>query len=125
MNGSSFNGSSRGISALIEPLKYTKKIKSIQRLIEESDLFETDLDALIRDDLIEGIYVSPSVLEQKSENPCDELLVWINGGAEIDYTPNDYNILDDEKDLRFAFIRYYLLIIKDCIIPPKYIKKIK
>ena len=42
--------------------------------------------------------------------------------AEIDFTPNDYDILDDEKEWRFAFIRYYLLIIKTGVIPPKYLK---
>ena len=66
MNGSSFNGRSRGISVLIEPLKYTKKIKSIQRLIEESNLFEIDLDALMQDGLIEDIYIKSICFRTKA-----------------------------------------------------------
>ena len=95
---------------MIEPLKYTKKIKSIQRLIEESNLFEIDLDALMQDGLIEDIYVSPSVLEQKPKNPCDELLVWINGGAEIDYTPGA--LLNKHKG-PLSLATYSVLVLKD------------
>ena len=120
-----FKGRSRGIRGLIEPLQYTERTPSIKALIEASDLFEIDVSSLEKDGLLEAIYVSPSRLEKRPQNDNDELLLKIAGPSEIDFTPNDYNILDDEKGWRFAFIRFYLLVIKGGIIPPKYIKLLK
>ena len=119
-----FLGRSRGIRLLIEPLQYTKRTPKIKEFIESADLFEVDVSAMDKDGLIEAIYVSPSVLEKEPENKNDEALYKIAGLSEIDLTTNDYEILDDEKGWRFAFMRYYLFIIKDGIIPAKYIKKI-
>lgn len=120
-----FKGRSRGIRLLIEPLQYTERTLSIKKFIETSDLFEVDVDGLSKDGLVEAIYVSPSVQEKEPENKNDELLLKISDLSKVDLTPNDYNILDDEKGRRFAFIRYYLFVIKDGIIPPKYIRLIR
>ena len=117
-------GRSRGIRLLIEPLQYTERTPKIKEFIESADLFEVDVSAMDKDGLIEAVYVSPSVLEKEPENKYDEALYKISGLSEIDFTPNDYNILDDEKGWRFAFMRYYLFVVKDGIIPPKYIKKV-
>ncbi|MBR4927334.1 MAG: hypothetical protein IKY98_03300, partial [Alphaproteobacteria bacterium] len=59
------------------------------------------------------------------QNKNDEGLYKISDLTEIDFTANDYTILDDEKGWRFAFIRYYLIVIKGGVIPPKYIQKVK
>ena len=121
-----FKGRSRGIRVLIEPLQYTRRtLQGIKGLIDSSDLFEIDVSALEKDGLIEAIYVSPSVLEKEPENQDDEALYRLTDLSEIDFTPNDYSILDDAKGRRFAFLRYYLLIVKGGAIPPKYIKLIK
>ena len=64
-------------------------------------------------------------MEKEPENKNDEALYLLSDLSEIDFTPNDYKILDDEKGWRFAFIRYYLFIIKGGVIPSKYIKLIK
>lgn len=120
-----FEGRSRGVRCLFEPLKYTKRTKSIQEFIENSELFEIDVLALKKDGLLEAVYVSPSVLEKAPENKNDELLCKLSDLSEIDFSPNDYDVLDDEKGWRFAFIRYYFLVIKEGVIPPKYIKLAK
>ncbi len=87
--------------------------------MEESDLFEINVSALERDGLIEGVYESPSVLEKAPENKSDECLCKISSIAEIDFTPKNYDILDDEKGWRFAFFGYCLLIIKGGVLPLK------
>ena len=120
-----FKGRSRGIRCLIEPMQYTERTPSIKQFIESADLFEIDVSALDKDGLLEAVYVSPSVLEKEPENKYDELLIKLSDISKIDFTPNDYTILDDEKGWRFAFMRYYLLIVKDGVIPPKYIKLVK
>ena len=117
-----FSGRSRGIRLLIEPLQYTERTQNIKKLINSSDLFEIDVSSMAQDGLIEAIYVSPSVLEREPENPYDEALYKLNDISEVDFTPNDYTILDDKEGKRFAFLRYYLFIVRGGIIPPKYIK---
>ena len=120
-----FKGRSRGIRLLIEPLQYTERTPKIKEFIESADLLEIDVSDLEKDGLIEAIYVSPSVLEKEPENKNDEALFKVSDLAEIDFTPNDYTILDDEKGWRFAFMRYYLFVMKDGVIPAKYIKEVK
>ena len=122
---SCFAGRSRGIRLLIEPLQHTQNTPSIRKFIETSDLFKIDISTLKKDGLIEAVYVSPSVLEKEPQNKNDEGLYKISDLTEIDFTANDYTILDDEKGWRFAFIRYYLIVIKGGVIPPKYIQKVK
>ena len=119
-----FEGRSRGIRLLIEPLQCTKRTPRIKEFIKSADLFEVNVSAMDEDGLIEAIYVSPSVLEKEPDDKNDEALFKISGLCEIDLTPNDYTILDDKKGWHFAFIRYYLFVIKDGVIPPRYIKKV-
>ena len=119
-----FEGRSRGIRVLIEPMQFHERTQKIKDFFSNCDLFEIDVEALEKDGLIDAVYVSPSVLEKEPLNKNDEGLYKISGIKEIDFTPNDYNILDDEKGWRFAFMRYYLLVMKNGIIEPKYLKKV-
>ena len=40
------------------------------------------------------------------------------------YSPIDWSVCNDKLGRRFAYIRYYLVIVKDGIIPPRYISQI-
>lgn len=120
----SFKGRSYGIRLLIEPLKATQATPSLKAFILGADLFEVDVSALAKDGLIQAIYVSPSVLEKAPANIHDEGLYPLSDITQIDLTPNDYSVLNDAKGRRFAFLRYYLFIMKDGLIPSKYVKKV-
>ena len=121
-----FIGRSRGIRALIiEPLQPSMDILSVQQVINQTDLFEIDVSALQKDGLLEAVYHSPSVLTHPPQNKSDETLYKLNSINEIDFTPNDYTRLNDKKGYRFAFLRYYLLVLKNGVIPPQYIKHLK
>ena len=123
---SCFEGRSRGIRGFSEPIKWTEKSPSLKKFIENADMFSIDLSALQHDGLLEAVYVSPSVTDmpelQEKQN-CDEVLQKLPSIHEIDYSPVDWSICDDSLGRRFAFVRYYLIIIKGGIIPPKYIAK--
>ena len=75
-----------------------------KKFIEESDLFEINVSALEKDGFIQGNYVAPSVLETEPENKSDECLCKISSMTEIDFTPNNYDVLDDEKGWRFLVL---------------------
>ena len=122
---SCFEGRSRGIRAFSEPIKWTERsIRCLKNFVDNADCFAIDVSALARDGLIEAIYVSPSVLEVAGlaeQQDCDEILWPLKGVKDIDYAPIDWSICDDELGRRFAYVRYYLIVVKGGIIPPKYI----
>lgn len=123
---SCFEGRSRAIRAFSEPIKWTERsIKCLKNFIDNADMFEIDISAMDKDGLIEAVYVSPSILDVpniKEEEDMDEILYKINGIDDIDYSPIDWSVCDDELRRRFAYVRYYLLVVKGGIIPPKYLK---
>ena len=82
------------------------------------------LDSLQKDGLIEAVYVSPALrpnLNKDLPQDVDEHLVKLNSINEIDSSPVDWSVCDEKLGLRFAVVPYYLIVIKDGIIPPKYI----
>lgn len=124
---SCFVGRSRTIRGFPEPIKWTEhSIHCLKDFIDNADKFEIDISAMDKDGLIEAVYVSPSVLDIpniKEQQDCDEVLVKLeNGINDIDYSPIDWGVCDDELDRRFAYVRYYLIVVKDGFIPSKYLK---
>lgn len=122
---SCFEGRSRGIRSFSEPIKWTERsIRCLKNFVDNADCFAIDVSALARDGLIEAIYVSPSVLEVEGlteQQDCDEILWPLKSIEDIDFSPIDWSICDDELGRRFAYVRYYLIVVKGGIIPPKYI----
>ena len=121
-----FEGRSRGIRGFSEPIQWHDKSLSLKKFIDNADRFSINLEALEKDGLIETIYISPAIDiqdESKVQYNIDEKLVKLNSINDIDNTPIDWSICNDEKGYRFAVVPYYLIIIKDGIIPPQYITK--
>lgn len=126
---SCFAGRSRAIRAFSEPIQWTERsIYCLKNFVDNADMFEIDISAMDKDGFIEDVYVSPSILDFpniKEEQGMDEILKKLNGISEIDYTPVDWSVCDDKLERRFAWVRYYLIVVKNGVIPPKYITKIK
>lgn len=131
-----FKGRSRGIRCFTTPLQWTQKSLRIKELIDACDLLEIDISALAKDGFIEAVYVKPSIFDEQYHTKeelsklhsygADECLFLLNKGIDdIDYDyKQTWNACDDSKGLRMGPLRYYVLIIKGGIIPPKYIRKI-
>ncbi len=124
---SCFEGRSRAIRGFTEPIKWTEKsINMFKPFMENADLFSIDLDSLQKDGLIEAVYVSPAIrpnLDKDFPQDVDERLVKLNSINDIDTSPVDWSVCDEKLGLRFSVVPYYLIVIKDGVIPPKYIKK--
>lgn len=121
-----FEGRSRGIRGFSEPVKWTENSLSLKQFIEGSDMYSIDLDSLSDDGLLEAVYFSPSVMDVptlKKEWVNDELLIRLHDYNDISVRPVDWTICNDKLGWRFAFVPYYVIIVKGGIIPPKYIKK--
>jgi hypothetical protein len=122
----SFAGRSRGIRVFSEPIQWSDKSPNLKNFTENADLFSVNLDALVQDGLLEALYLSPSVLDVPTlmaHSICDELLIKLPDYHLIGSFPVDWSVCDDKLGRRFAFVPYYLLIIKGGIIPPKYFTK--
>ena len=125
---SCFVGRSRAIRCFSEPIKWTERsIHCLKDFIDNADKFAIDISALDNDGLIEAVYVSPSVLDIpniKEQQDCDEILIKLeNGIQDIDFSPLDWSVCDDELGRRFAYVRYYLIVVKCGVIEPKYLQK--
>lgn len=120
-----FKGRSRGIRCFSEPIKWTEKsINMFKPFIENADLFSINLDSLQQDGYIEDIYISPAITPNSDKNlpqNVDEQLLKLNSINDISTAPIDWSVCDEKRGLRFSVVPYYLLIIKDGIIPPRYI----
>ncbi len=122
---SCFIGRSRGIRVFTEPIQWTQNSQSLKQFVENAALFEIDVDALQQDGLLEAVYVSPSVLDtpELTDNGfCDEVLQKVPNIDVIDLSPIDWSVCNDALGRRFAFVRYYLIVVKNGIISPKYLK---
>lgn len=125
---SCFEGRSRGIRGFSEPVKWTKDSLSLKDFIDNADMYSIDLEALDKDGLLEAIYISPSVADcptLKEQWDCDELLIKLYDYKNINARPIDWSVCNDELGRRFAYVPYYIIVIKGGVIPPKYIKKEK
>ena len=122
-----FEGRSRAIRGFSEPIQWTEKsINMFKPFIDNADLFSIDLEDLAKDGLIDDVYISPAIkpnLDKDFPQDVDERLVKLNSIYDIDTSPVDWSVCDEKLGLRFSVVPYYLIVIKDGIIPPKYITK--
>lgn len=122
-----YKGRSRAIRGFSEPIQWTERsIHCLKDFIDNADKFEIDVSAMDKDGLIEAVYVSPSVLDipnMDEQQVCDEMWIKLkNGIKDIDYSPIDWSVCDDELNRRFAYVRYYMIVVKGGVIEPKYLK---
>ena len=121
-----FEGRSRGIRGFSEPVKWTNDSLSLKDFIDNADMYSIDLEALDKDGLLEAIYISPSVADcptLKEQWDCDELLIKLYDYKDISVRPINWSVCNDELGRRFAYVPYYIIVIKGGVISPKYITK--
>ena len=90
-------------------------------------MFAIDINALDDAGLLKSVCVSPSVMEipDISESvDADEPLYKLPDIRVIDTFPIDWSVCDDSLGRRFAYVRYYLLIVAGGVIPPDFVEKV-
>lgn len=115
---STFKGRSRSISGLTEPIHWQKNDPVLKQIVDQSDLFSFDLNELIKDGLVESIW-----LKTKSKaHGKNEKFIKISFD-EIDFSPLPWKKVNASKGLLFGVIPHYLIVLKEGKIPPKYLHK--
>ena len=117
---STLEGRSRSVSCLTEPIRWQGNDPMLQSLVERSEFFSYDLDALLQDNLIEKIYCK----DGSDANSFNENFYEITD-AQIDFSPLTWEKCSREKGLLYAVVRHYMLVLREGFIPPSYIKSEK
>ena len=115
-----FEGRSRAISVLTEPVHWQGNDPMLKEWVDKMDLMEIDFDALAKDGQIKSIWCK----EGSDANGINENIHKISAD-EIDCSPLPWHLCSKEKGLFFGVIRHYFLVMKDGVIPAKYIKEVK
>lgn len=113
-----FHGRSRAISVLTEPVHWQGNDPMLKEWVDIMDLLEVDFDALAKDGQVESIWCK----ECSDANGTNENIRIISAD-EIDYSPLPWHLCSKEKGLFFGVIRHYFLVMKDGVIPVKYIRR--
>ena len=115
---STFYGRSRAVSCLTEQIKWQGNDSILKKIVDGTELFSFELDDLIKDDLVESIWCKNGSdaggLNEKFYQVMPE---------EIDLSPLTWEKVDSSKDLLYAVVRHYMIVLKDGFISAKYIKK--
>ena len=115
---STFSGRSRSISGLTEPIHWKNNDPVLKQIVDQSDLFYFDLKELIKDGLVESVW-----LKAKSKaHGKKEKFIKISFD-EIDFSPLPWKKVNASKGLIYGVIRHYLIVLKNGKIPPKYLHK--
>ena len=117
---STFPGRTKSISCLTEPIKWYGNDPILKKIADASVLFSFELKELAEAGLIEAIWCK----DGSSADGHNEKFYQIEV-SEIDLSPLSWHKCCVEKGLLYAVIRHYLLVIKDGVIPPKYITQEK
>ena len=115
---STFYGRSRAISCLTEQIKWQGNDQVLKKIVDGTELFSFELDDLINDGLVESIWCKNG----SEANGLNEKFYQVKPD-EIDLSPLTWDKVDVSKGLLYAVVRHYLIVLKDGIIPAKYLIK--
>lgn len=113
-----FYGRSRAISCLTEPIKWQNNDSVLKRIVDNSALFSFDLREHVKDNLVEAIWCKNG----SEAGGYNEKFFQVKP-EEIDFSPLKWERVDAAKDMLYAVIRHYLIVMKNGVIPPKYLTR--
>lgn len=113
-----FFGRSRSISCLTETIKWQDNDPILKKIIDGTELFSFELNDLIKDGLVESIWCKNG----SDAKGLNEKFYQVKP-EEIDLSPLTWEKVDVSKDLLYAVIRHYMIVLREGYIPTKYITK--
>lgn len=111
-----FAGRSRAISCLTEPIKWQGNDAVLKAIVDRSALFSFELDDLIKAGLVESIWCKNG----SEAGGYNEKFFEVKP-EDIDLSPLTWEKVDAAKDLLYAVVRHYLIVLKDGYIPPEFL----
>ena len=111
-----FKGRSRSVSCLTEPIQWQGNDIVLTKIVNHSILLSFNLEELIKDGLVESVWCKNG----SDPEGCNERLYQVKP-EEIDFSPLPWENVDASKELLYAVIRHYLIVLKEGYIPSQYI----
>ena len=111
-----FAGRSRAISCLTEPIKWQGNDAVLKEIVDRSALFSFELEDLLKADLVESIWCKNG----SEAGGYNEKFFEVKP-EDIDLSPLTWEKVDAAKDLLYAVVRHYLIVLTDGYIPPQYL----
>lgn len=111
-----FAGRSRAISCLTEPIKWQGNDAVLKAIVERSALFSFELDDLIKAGIVEAIWCKNG----SDAGGYNEKFYRVKP-EDIGVSPLTWEKVDAAKDLLYAVVRHYLIVLKDGYIPPEFL----
>lgn len=115
---STFRGRSRAVSCLTEPIHWQGNDPVLKQIVDQSDLFSFDLNELIKDGLVESVWLK---LGSKAHGKKEKFIKI--SPDEINFSPLPWEKVNAAKGLIFGVIPHYLIVLKEGKIPTKYLHK--
>lgn len=113
-----FVGRSRAVSCLTEPIAWQGHDRVLKAIVDKSILYSFELEDLINAGLVESIWCK----DGSESSGVNEHFYQVSKD-EIDMAPLPWHKCDASKGLIFGVIKHYLLVLKDGVIPPEFIKE--
>lgn len=113
-----FAGRSRAISCLTEPIKWQGNDAVLKAIVDRSALFSFELDDLLKAGLVESIWCKNG----SDAGGYNEKFFEVKP-EDIDLSPLTWEKVDAAKDLLYAVVRHYLIVLKGGYIPPEYLRE--
>ena len=115
---STFEGRSNSISCLTEKIAWKGYDKALKSIVDGSELFSFDLEQLVQDGIVTAIWCK----YDSDAGGYNEKFKKVEL-KEVDCSPLTWEKCDSSKDLLFAVVRHYMLVLKDGFIPAKYLQR--
>ncbi len=121
---STFEGRLRSISCLTEAIDTTQTYKHcyLENSLKNASVVSFDLEELIKDRIVEAIYCK-DCKENYKQGLEVENIYKIDDVSNIDTTTLNWQECDEKYGSPFNMLKHYMLVLKDGIIPAKYITK--
>jgi hypothetical protein len=113
-----FAGRSRAISCLTEPIKWQGNDAVLKAIVDRSALFSFELEDLLKAGRVESIWCKNG----SDAGGYNEKFFEVKP-EEIDLSPLTWEKVNAAKDLLYAVVRHYLIVLKDGYIPPQYLRE--
>lgn len=111
-----FPGRSRSVSCLTELIKWQGNDPVLKKIVDNSVLFSFEWEDLVNSGEVEAVWCKNG----SQAHGWGEVFYQV-GIDEIDTTPLAWEKCNVEKGLLYAVIRHYLIVLKNGVIPPKYL----
>jgi len=118
-----FPGCSRSISCFTEPVKWRGNDKFLKKTVKNTVLFSFELNDLIKAGLVESIWCRDDLSHKGRKYVLDdgyEQYFYKVKPEKIDTSPIPWD--KAKKNNRTGQLRHYMIVLKNGVIPPKYLR---